>query len=72
MDHSFYASPQKILNDGLAFIYNDLLHEFGIAAAILGALAMCSLDKIEIYAMDGVLWLAKRVTFGTHFCDILC
>ena len=67
MDHSFYASPQKILNDGLAFIYNDLLHEFGIAAAILGALG-----KIEIYAMDGVLWLAKRVTFGTHFCDILC
>ena len=28
--------------------------------------------RIEIYAMDGILWFAKRVIFVTHFYDIPC
>ena len=28
--------------------------------------------RIEMYANDGVLYLAKRIIFGTHYCDINC
>ena len=26
--------------------------------------------RIEIYVMDGVLWFAKRVVYGPHFCCV--
>ena len=28
--------------------------------------------RIEIRANDGVLWFAKRIVFGTHYCGINC
>ena len=28
--------------------------------------------RIEIRANDGVLWFAKRIAFGTHYCGINC
>ena len=84
------------LNDDLAFVYSDLLHEFGIAAADVKHMTKgndreyfssdferilskfwvqppCAhWTRIEIYAMNNVLWFTKRVIFGTHFCDISC
>lgn len=84
------------LSDNLAFVYNDLLHEFGIAAAEVKLISKgndreyFSSDfenilskywehspceqwtRIEMYANGGVLYFAKRIIFGAHYCVINC
>ena len=84
------------INDDLALVYNDLLKEFGVAAADIKVLnrgndrEYFSSDfekflskywerspckqwrRIEMYANDGVLYFAKRINFGMHYCDINC
>ena len=84
------------INDDLAFVYNYLSKEFGVAAADIKVLnrgndreyISSNFEKIlskywehspceqwtsiEMYANDEVLYFAKRIIFGTHYCDINC
>ena len=84
------------ISNDLAFVYNDLLKEFEVAAADIKLFdrrndrvyfssnfekllskyqehSLCEQwTRTEMFANNRVLYFAKRIIFGKHFCDINC